>query len=108
MAEALDQRRRERERLLGLAREYVERLYRRLPLVAAAVVGSVARGDFNLWSDVDVVVVADGLPARAPDRGSVLVADAPGGVQPIGFTPQEFERAWMKRNPLVREAAESS
>jgi uncharacterized protein len=106
VAEALGQRRRERERLLGLARRYVERLSRRLPLVAAAVVGSVARGDFNVWSDVDVVLVADGLPDRAPDRGSLLVADAPGGVQPVGFTPEEFERAWTKRNALAREEVE--
>jgi uncharacterized protein len=88
VAEALGQPRRERERLLGLAREYVERLSRRLPLVAAAVVGSVARGDFNVWSDVDVLVVAEGLPERTPDRGSLLVADAPGGVQPVGSPPK--------------------
>lgn len=106
MAEALDQRRRERERLLGLARDYMERLSRRFPIAAAAVVGSVARGDFNVWSDVDILVVAERLPERAPDRGSLLVADAPGGVQPVGFTPEEFERAWSKRNALVREATE--
>ena len=106
MAEALDHRRRERERLLSLARDYVERLSGHIPLVAVAVVGSVARGDFNVWSDVDVVVVAEGLPAREPDRGSLLVADAPGGVQPVGFTPEEFERAWTKRNRIVREAVD--
>lgn len=106
MAEALADRRRERERALGLARSYVEQLSLRLPLVAAAVVGSVARGDFNVWSDIDIVVVAETLPLRAPDRGAVLVTDAPAGVQPVGFTPEEFERAWTKGNTLVREAAE--
>lgn len=32
------------------------------------VFGSVARGHFNLWSDIDVLVVADNLPERWLDR----------------------------------------
>lgn len=104
MADALAERARERERLIELARSYVDRLARRRPLVASAVVGSVARGDFNVWSDIDVVVVADGLPERAPDRGALLSENAPGGVQPVGFTPEEFEKALRRRNPLAREA----
>jgi hypothetical protein len=52
-----------------------------------------------------VVVVAEGLPARAPDRAAVLAADAPSGVQPVGFTPEEFRRAWEWQNPLARSVA---
>jgi hypothetical protein len=106
MSEALAERRDQRDRLIGLAREYVDRLRERLPVVAAAVVGSVARGDFNVWSDVDVVIVAEGLPDRAPDRAAVLTEDSPGGVQPVGYRPQEFRAAWAKGNRLVREAVE--
>ena len=108
MAEALEARRRERDRLLGLAREYVDRLSSRIPVVAAAAVGSVARGDFNVWSDVDVVVVAEGLPERYPDRSAVLLAEAQARIQPVGFTADEFEVAWEKGNALVKEAAERS
>ena len=104
MAEVLASRRREQERLIELARSYAERLSVRVPLAAAAVVGSVARGDFNVWSDVDVVVVAEPLPTRSPERSGLLLEDAPAGVQPVGFTPEEFEAAWRARNPLVREA----
>jgi predicted nucleotidyltransferase len=106
VAEALAARRREQAGLLELARAYVERLRGRVPVRAAAVVGSVARGDFNLWSDVDVVVVAEGLPERIPDRSATLVADAPPRVQPVGFLPEEFRVAWRKGNPLAREAAD--
>lgn len=106
MARALEARRRERDRLLGQAREYVRRLSDRIPLVAAAVVGSVARGDFNVWSDVDVVVVAEDLPERTPDRSAFLMTDLPPGVQPVGFTPEEFEQAWTRQNALAREAAD--
>jgi len=62
VADAIAERRLERERLIALAREYVERLSARVTVEAAAVVGSVARGDFNVWSDVDVVVVANADP----------------------------------------------
>ena len=101
----VEARRRERERLIELARSYVEQLSGRLPLVAAAVVGSVARGDFNVWSDIDVVVVADELPERTPDRMWLLVDGAPAGVQAVGFTPEEFRRARARRNPLATEPA---
>ncbi len=107
MGEAVAARYREHERLLDLAREYVERLDRRTTLLAAAVVGSVARGDFNVWSDVDVVVVVAELPARMPDRAALLLADAPPGVQPVGFTVEELAAAWAAGNRLVREAVEA-
>ncbi len=104
MADALTERAREQARLLDLARAYVERLSSRVPLIAAVAVGSVARGDFNVWSDVDVVVVAEQLPYRAPERSLLLAQGAPGGVQPVGFTPEEFREALRRRNPLAVEA----
>lgn len=106
-ADVLARREREREALLELARDYVRSLSRRMPVVAAAVVGSVARGDFNVWSDVDVVVVAEGLPDRTPDRAALLSADAPGRVQAVGFRPDEFDVARRKGNRLAREASEA-
>lgn len=103
---AIEARRAERERLIELARRYVDSLARRLEVLGAVVTGSVARGDFNLWSDVDILVVARELPGRAPDRAGLLLACAPPRTQPVGYTPQELERAWYKHNRLVREALE--
>jgi predicted nucleotidyltransferase len=104
VVDVLAERALEREALLALAREYVERLSSELPVVAATIVGSVARGDFNVWSDVDVVVIAERLPTRAPDRAQALGRLAPARVQPIGFTPAEFRTARTKGNQLVRDA----
>lgn len=107
MARAIERRRRELEELRDLARDYVRALGRRIPLSAAAIAGSVARGDFNVWSDVDVVIVSDALPERVPDRGLVLAQDAPPRVQPVGYTTAEFERAHRRGDPLVHEAVET-
>ncbi|HEX9236386.1 MAG TPA: nucleotidyltransferase domain-containing protein [Actinomycetota bacterium] len=97
-------RRAEREQLIQLAADYVRHLSTKLPVLAAYVAGSAARGDFNVWSDVDVVIVAEGLPERIPDRMALLASGAPPRVQPVGFTPREFEAAHEKGNPLVVEA----
>jgi predicted nucleotidyltransferase len=103
---ALEERRADRARLIERARAYVESLASRLDVRAAAVVGSVARGDFNVWSDVDVLVVAEGLPARAPDRAWRLLEGAPPRVQPIGYSLAELEREWSRGNRLVCEGVE--
>jgi len=106
-ADVLARREREREELLALARDYVAGLSQRVTVIAAAVVGSVARGDFNVWSDVDVVIVAKELPERTPERSALLSADAPARVQPVGFRPDEFDAARRKGNRLVREASDA-
>jgi hypothetical protein len=106
MNEIVARRRNEQARLIQLARSYVEKLSGRLPLLAASVTGSVARGDFNVWSDVDVVIVAENLPSKMVDRTGLLMEGAPPGIQPVGFTPEELARAWRKRNRLLRDAVD--
>ncbi len=100
----LARRRSEREALLDLARGYVNELPESLGLVAAVVVGSVARGDFNVWSDVDVLIVARHLPERDPDRLRLLLELAPAGVQPVGWTPEELRMGLARGNPIAKEA----
>jgi hypothetical protein len=95
------------DRMRRLGRHYIPARYPdAVTAIAAAVVGSVARGDFNVWSDVDVVV-AEEVPERMPDRAALLTADAPGRVQPVGFRPDEFDAARRKGNRLAREASEA-
>lgn len=89
--------------MVTTAREYVSLLAARLDLVGAAVIGSVARGDFNVWSDVDVVVVAHGLPDRYLDRASLLSLVPGRGIEAVAFTPQELRTAYEKGDPRVVE-----
>lgn len=64
--------------LVAKARRYVEDLARRIPLRTAVVIGSPARGDFNRWSDVDLLVVSDERPERVLDQLTLLEPRAPG------------------------------
>lgn len=103
VTDVLAERRAERDRLMAIARAYADALSARLPVRAVVLAGSLARGDFNVWSDVDVLVVADGLPERALDRLELLMEGRPPRVEPIGFTPAELEDARRRGNPLVVE-----
>ena len=100
----LARRRAERDALLAGARAYVAEVARALPFLRAAVViGSVARGDFNRWSDVDLLLVADELPAGFLERHDLL-PPRPGGIQPILWTPAEWEDQAARGNPMTVEA----
>ncbi len=101
--QVIARRRAERERLLIETRAYVEQVGETVALRAAVVYGSVARGDFNLWSDVDLLVVAEELPDRLLDRLDALPARPP-RVRVVAWTPQEWRAAVARANPIAVEA----
>jgi predicted nucleotidyltransferase len=69
------------------------------------IAGSVARGDFNLWSDVDLLVVADKLAPRLLDRFDQL-GPRPPSVEPHPMTSAEARSRLARGDPLVLEAIE--
>lgn len=90
MQHALERRRTERAALLAEARGALPTLRRALGPVTVVVHGSVARGDFNRWSDIDLLIVAPAL-ARGPlPRLARLLELCPPGVEPRGYTAAEF------------------
>ena len=102
----IERRRAEQRALVDRAASWAASLPDHLGVCAAVVFGSVARGDFNKWSDVDVLVVAEHLPASSRDRIEVLFADRPGGLEPVGWTPSELTERRRRRDPIAREADE--
>jgi uncharacterized protein len=103
--DVIARRRAEREAFLGSAREYVRGLADEIEVLAAVVVGSVARGDFHDGSDVDVIVVAAYLPDDPAARWS-LVASRHGVIQPVAWTVEEWHGHSRRRNPLAVDAVE--
>lgn len=96
------------ERLKALAEQFAENAHFALGRVTVWIYGSVARGDFNFWSDVDVLLVVEKLPDRPLERLDMLMQFAAPMVEPIGYTKEEFEHLLSKRHPnlisLLREA----
>lgn len=101
----IQERRAERAHRIDVARRWAGTLPGDLRVVAVVVIGSVARGDFNKWSDLDVLVVAEGLPADMRARLEMLHRGAPAGLQPIGWTPSDLVARHRRGDPIAREAA---
>lgn len=70
--------------------------------------GSMARGDFGVGSDVDILVVAEDFPAKLDDRLQLLFNINPttAPLEPIGYTPKEFEELLRKRHATALFAME--
>lgn len=99
----IERRRAEQKEKIRIADSYIRAIAGRLGVEQAWVVGSVARGDFNVWSDIDVVVIARGLPLELLRRADLFL-DKPPGVEVVAYTFEEFEKELKRRNPLTVEA----
>ena len=96
--EILEERRKIRDEVIRGARDWA----RGLPFKASAIlIGSYARGDFNLWSDVDIVFIAEmgGNPLERLKR-----IDFPPGFEVIPLTLEEFLILLRRGNPIAVKA----
>lgn len=98
-------RRTDRADRLQRARLWSDQLPRALGLRAVVVFGSVARGDFHDESDIDVLVIAEHLPPDPVARQLVIGSPAPGGIEAVAWTPDEW-RVREDRDPIGIEAVE--
>ena len=100
--EIVEERRKLRRKIIEKASNWAVKL----PFKATVVlIGSYARGDFNLWSDVDVLLISESFKGGPVERLKAL--DVPSGFQVIPLTPKEFRRLLVKRNQLAMEAVKS-
>ncbi|MDK6027885.1 nucleotidyltransferase domain-containing protein [Ignisphaera sp. 4213-co] len=107
--EIVEERIKIREKLLEKAQRFAECVLQKLSNSTIVVFGSVARGDFNEWSDVDVLIVTrDDVPTRPVDRLDVVYECMKRNpiVEPVIITYNEFMKLLTKNNPLVIEALE--
>ena len=104
--EALRKRAEERRRRIEEARAFARRVRRAYPDARVFLYGSVARGDFHEGSDLDLLVVASGLPKDPLERLKALYRFVEGSEEPKGLTPEEFEaerragRLWYLEDSL--------
>lgn len=101
--DVIRRRRAERSDLLDRARAFATQLPDVLGVRAVVVFGSVARGDFHDSSDIDVLVVAEHLPAGIHARYRAL-GELGSLIEPIPWTPAEWLRQRARRNPVAVEA----
>ena len=81
----------------------VKELSTKLEIIEAYDIGSVARGDFNDASDIDVVIIAKNLPKNPLERMKLLYENIPALIEPKAYTEQEFSKLLQKGNPIAVE-----
>jgi predicted nucleotidyltransferase len=86
----------ERDALLEQARRFARQVRERLGEARIWVYGSVARGDFNLESDVDLLVVSPHLPPDPLERQRFLTGLAWGRLEARGLLPDELAHLQAK------------
>ncbi len=106
MEKIIEFRKKLREEALKKARIFAE-CVRKIGKVTVIVFGSYARGDFNVWSDIDVLVITDAAlppnPLKRLDMIEECLATA-SEIEPIILTINEFRNRLRKRDPAIIEA----
>ena len=84
----------------------VQRLMRRYrqDLVALVLFGSMARGDHDLYSDYDLLLVLERDPERFIDRLVTVADQVDPRVEVLAYTVPEVEQLWATRNLLLLDA----
>jgi predicted nucleotidyltransferase len=105
MKRAVEERAQAWRALIDEARAYAQRVRRDLGEAEVYLFGSGARGDFNLGSDLDLLVVSPHLPKDPIERSRLLLGFAQGREEPRGMTPAEFDSLLAKGSLWYLEGA---
>ncbi|MFA4030369.1 MAG: hypothetical protein GDYSWBUE_002103 [Candidatus Fervidibacterota bacterium] len=90
MQEVLKRRKAQQAELIKAAEKFAEKLRQNLGSLTAWIFGSVAKGTFKTWSDIDVFIVAENLPDHPMQRLKLLYRYACEGIEPKGWALSEF------------------
>ncbi|MEM2211198.1 MAG: nucleotidyltransferase domain-containing protein [Nitrososphaerales archaeon] len=93
--------------ILEKVNEYVNNVIHTLNPYLIILFGSFAIGDINEASDVDIVIVAN-FKESFLDRIKKLMEMNTFGIpiEPIGYTPEEFEEMKVQGNRFIMEVLE--
>ena len=94
----IEKRIRERDNVINKCREFSENLDFKCTVI---LIGSYARGDFNLWSDVDLLIIGNFVsnPLKRLDN-----IDFPPGYEPVLLTVDEVKKMVNRKNKFIRDS----
>ncbi len=83
---------------------YLERIQFRVQLHKAILFGSYAKDSYSPGSDVDIAIIADGLPANQARRYALLKdLDLGVDLEPFAYSPEEWEAMVKAGSGFARE-----
>lgn len=84
--------------------EYSKVISSKLGKFTGVLYGSMARGDNNIWSDIDFLVISDKLPENPLKRLEFLYSLTETPIEVKGYTRNEFLKMIEKRNPTALDS----
>ncbi|KAA8922165.1 nucleotidyltransferase domain-containing protein [Thermoplasma sp.] len=96
--EIIQKRIEERNKVIEEASKFAKSLDFRCTVV---LIGSYARGDFNLWSDVDLLIVGN-FKGNPIERLKSI--DLPPGYEAIMLTPEEVSKMQKTHSKFIEDA----
>ncbi len=90
--------------VIDVLKDYSKAVSSKLGKFTGILYGSMARGDYNIWSDIDFLVISDKLPENPLKRLEFLYSLMDMPIEVKGYTRKEFLQMMEKRNPLVLDA----
>ena len=107
MERVIEKRRELRMRVIEVTREFTQCVSVKLGDIIAILHGSYARGDFNEWSDIDVLIISKKPLPQNPLRRLDLIDEClikTPGIEPVIITLEEFKILLKRNNPLILSA----
>ena len=90
-----------REEILAELSRFIAELKAKLPVQKVYLHGSFATGDIHEGSDIDLVIVGEFRERFVERIGKILeLTDLP--IEPLVYTPQEFDEMVKTNNPFIR------
>lgn len=96
MEEIIKKRIEKRNNIINEAKKFVFSLKGKY---TTFLIGSYARGDFNIGSDVDILLIGEFMDENPLKR--LLNLDFPAGYEVIALTEQEFWIALKNNDPII-------
>ncbi len=102
---AIEERKRMMANAVRLAEETAMKIVERYPESTIILIGSYGRGDFNIWSDIDILIIVDKNLPKNPLKRIDLIQDIINpNVEPHIITLEEYKRLLDKKNPYLLNA----
>jgi len=98
MEEIIRKREKLRKNVIEKVRNWAHNLKFKSTVV---IIGSYARGDFNFWSDIDILLIAE---TNRPMLERLNDIDYPAGFEIIFITPREFNKLLNRGEKYILEA----
>ena len=91
-------------KIIDVLMDYSKTASSKLGKFTGVLYGSMARGDANVWSDIDFLVISDQLPENPLKRLEFLYSFTDTPIEVKGYTKNEFLKMIEKRNPIALDS----